>query len=117
MEQSTLQWSACQQLRNLPRPHGQNLVAAIDGGPFLDERLPGPSGLVGPFASVKQFHAYLRSGQGPDLRHSEDVQHFLALHDGTNEDVCFAHNDLSSLNVLVDDLQITGIIDWVAVIL
>ncbi|KAK5082559.1 hypothetical protein LTR70_007665 [Exophiala xenobiotica] len=90
------------QLRDLPRPSGQNLVAAIDGGPFLDERLPGPSGLVGPFAS----------GQGPNSRHSEDIQHFLVLHDETSEDVCFTHNDLSSLNILVEDQQVTGIIDW-----
>ena len=50
------------QLRSLPRMSGQNLVAAVDGGPFLDERLPGSLGPVGPFASVKQFHTYLRSG-------------------------------------------------------
>ena len=100
------------QLRSLPRMSGQDLVAAVDGGPFLDWRLPGSSGPLGPFASVKQFHTYLRSGQELDQRHNEDVKRLFTLHDETRENVCFTHNDLSSLNVLADGEQITGIVDW-----
>ncbi|KAK6364927.1 hypothetical protein LTR64_008839 [Lithohypha guttulata] len=100
------------QLRNLPRMSDCNSVAAIDDGPFLDERLPGSSSPVGPFPSVKQFHRYLRSDQETDLKHNEDVQRLVKMHDDTSENVCFTHNDLSSFNILVDGQQITGIIDW-----
>lgn len=103
---------AVNQLRSLTATDARCPIAAVDGGPFLDERLPGTSGLVGPFASVKQFHAYLRSGYELNATSSEDVKRLFVLHEETSEEVRFTHNDLSSFNVLVDDDRITGIVDW-----
>lgn len=99
------------ELRMVPRAQGQNLIAGVDGGPFFDQRLPGATMQIGPFASVKDFHTYLETGQGSRFEH-EDVQRLQALHESISEAVCLTHNDLSSFNILADGEQVTGIIDW-----
>lgn len=98
--------------RCLRRENNEFLVAAVDGGPILDERLPGTGGPIGPFTSVRQFHSHLRANYEPQTDDDDEIQRLITLHEQTDGNVCLTHNDLSSSNILVVGDRVTGLIDW-----
>ena len=102
------------QLRNFSKQSKGYSICSIDSSPIFDERLPHGSALVGPFASVRDFHHYLTAGQwlGTYEGDNENIIRLLSLHEATSNNTNLTHNDLSSFNILVDKDHITGIIDW-----
>ncbi|OJJ96598.1 hypothetical protein ASPACDRAFT_54471 [Aspergillus aculeatus ATCC 16872] len=84
------------EMRDLRPPEGMG-VASVDGGSLHDCRISGPSLDFGPFATIQDFHRHLRMG----------LEFNSKLHPLT-----FTHGDLSSLNILVREDDIVGIIDW-----
>ena len=99
------------EMRNILCPQGQG-VSNIDGGPIWDCRLPGNSMCHGPFKSVHDFHRFLRGGFDADPNHYPEVTELITLQDRDWPPPVFTHGDLSSLNILVRDDKIVGIIDW-----
>lgn len=91
-------------------PSVDGRVENVSGGPLYDCRLPAQN-LHGPFASVQDFHRYLRSGYNGE--HPEATQHneLVRMHDKYWA-TCFTHGDLSSLNILAKGDKLTGIVDW-----
>ncbi|KAK3679526.1 hypothetical protein LTR78_001087 [Recurvomyces mirabilis] len=84
-------------------------VANVDGGRLL----PGQSLDFGPFNNVDAFHQYLRGGfDAVSERFPPDVNDLIHFHDREWPMPVFTHGDLSSLNIMVEDDKITGIIDW-----
>lgn len=101
------------QMRSIPSPSGgQERVSNVVGGPLFDGRLPGGS-YHGPFDTVQEFHRHLREGYEGDVGDPPDVKRLLEWHDRPREmPVVFTHGDLSSLNIMAQGDQVTGIIDW-----
>ena len=99
-----------QEIRELPPPEGIG-ITSISGGTLFDCRLPGPSLRFGPFPSVQGFHRYLRDNMGFNPGLDSEVQNLIRQHDRAWP-IVFTHGDLSSLNILVRDDNIVGIIDW-----
>lgn len=100
------------QLRNIP-PSSNVGVANVDGGPIFDQRLPDKS-FWGPFATIRDFHQELRQGLvvGDDEEALPGLRDLIAFHDGPWTQPVFTHGDLSSLNIIALDDEITGIVDW-----
>ena len=94
----------------LPQP-GQG-VSNIDGGPIWDCRIPGVSMFHGPFRTVSEFHRHLRGGFEYHPDHFQDMNTLISLQDRCWGDPVLTHGDLSSLNILVHEDQVVGIIDW-----
>lgn len=90
-------------------------VANVDGGPIFDHRLPCKS-LWGPFPTIHDFHQELRGGIAvgdiQDDASSPGVKHMAAFHEQASQGPVFTHGDLSSLNILVKDDKVVGIVDW-----
>jgi aminoglycoside phosphotransferase len=99
------------EMRKICPPQGQG-VSNVDGGPIWDCRLPGSSMCHGPFESVHDFHRFLRGGFDADPNHYPEVSELIALQDRAWPPSIFTHGDLSSLNILVRDDKIVGIVDW-----
>ncbi|PKX88601.1 kinase-like protein [Aspergillus novofumigatus IBT 16806] len=87
-------------------------VASVDGGPLFDCRVPGPSLRFGPFATTQDFHRHLRRGMEFDLRLGPEIQELIKQQQSKTWPLVFTHGDLSSLNILVRQDDIVGIIDW-----
>ncbi|KAI2627245.1 kinase-like domain-containing protein [Xylaria nigripes] len=105
--------SLLQQLRDV-RPPQDIGVANVTGGPIYDGRLFGKS-LWGPFSTQEDFHRELRNGIGldNDLRAlPSDLVELLVFHRRHFPPPVLTHGDLSSLNILVRDDRIVGIINW-----
>lgn len=99
-----------QELRKLPAPVGTG-VANILGEALYDGRLPGSSLWFGPFREVADFHRHLRQGIEPNDGLDPEVSQLIALQD-RQWPLVFTHGDLSSLNILVRDERVVGIVDW-----
>ena len=99
-----------QEMREL-QPGESTGVASVDGGSLFDCRLPGPSLRFGPFRGIRDFHRHLRSGMELDTGLGSEIQNLIKQQ---NKDwpLMFTHGDLSSLNILVREDKIVGIIDW-----
>lgn len=101
------------EMRSIPAPEKMG-VASVSGGSLYDGRLPKPPGdslRVGPFDNIAEFHLYLRRGIEANPNHFPAVNELMELHRGTWP-LCFTHADLSSLNILVRDDNVIGIVDW-----
>ncbi len=106
------------QLQLLTPPPGAG-VSNVKGGAFFDPRL-GNENYWGPFATVADFHLALRNDIASDVTLSNkedefilDLKQILNFHERhDNDSLRFAHADLTSLNILVEDDLITGIVDW-----
>lgn len=98
------------EMRDLPPPKGVG-VASIDGGSLFDCRVPGRSLLFGPFDTIQDFHRHIRMGMDFDSSLDPEVQELMKLQNKTWP-LVFTHGDLSSLNILVREDNIVGIIDW-----
>lgn len=97
------------EMRSIP-PQQQG-VSNVNGGPVWDCRLPGTSFCHGPFKTIQDFHKYLRGGFDghPD---NIEASKLVGLQDRPWPPPVFTHGDLSSLNILVREDEIVGIIDW-----
>ncbi|KAK7554202.1 kinase-like domain-containing protein [Phyllosticta citricarpa] len=104
--------SMVEQIRQLPAPGPE--VSNIDGGPLYDPRpsMPGPDLHFGPFATIQEFHEYLRNGMESHSDLPQQVNELIHFHDGPWIDPVFTHGDLSSLNIMCENDKITGIVDW-----
>lgn len=86
-------------------------VASVDGGSIFDSRISG-SLRHGPFGTIQDFHRHLRMGMEFDPTFDSEVQDMMKQQDNNTWPLKFTHGDLSSLNILVRDDTIVGIIDW-----
>jgi aminoglycoside phosphotransferase len=98
------------EMRNLSPAQGQK-IGNVDGGPFFDCRLPGPSLRFGPFSSITDFHRHLRDGFEFSPKNLPEINTLVDLHKG-DWPLVFTHGDLSSLNLLVRGEKVVGIVDW-----
>ena len=105
------------ELRSVP---GQtNGVSSIDGGPIHDIRLQPSS--WGPFRTITDFHLSLRNNITPESLEvpnslSSDtileLKRLITFHESVQRAPVLTHGDLSSLNILIRDNKVVGIIDW-----
>ena len=102
--------SMVEEMRKLPAP-GQ-AISSVDGGSLFDCRLPGSLMRFGPFADVQDFHRHLRQGFQYDPGNNPEINELIRLQEAASHPPVFTHGDLSSLNILVRDDKIVGIIDW-----
>lgn len=94
-------------------------VSNIDGGPIHDYRIHPSS--WGPFRTINDFHLSLRDGLTPESLEmpttlNSDVmanmKRLVAFHETVTRAPVLTHGDLSSLNILIHDDKVVGIIDW-----
>jgi aminoglycoside phosphotransferase (APT) family kinase protein len=105
------------QLRSVPCP--ADGVSNVDGGPLHDYRLQTSS--WGPFRTVTDFHSSLRNNitlESLDLSKSlnpdeiSDLRRLIEFHQTVLRAPVLTHGDLSSLNILIQNDTVVGIIDW-----
>ena len=95
------------QLRKLAPPK-HFLVGSTSFGASFDQRF-GKKGLIGPFYTLDQFHAFIRRGHPASDFDSKSLHE---CHAKTYE-VRFTHGDLCPQNILVDDHgRVTAVLDW-----
>ena len=66
----------------------------------------------GPFAGIQDFHRHLRQGFQYDPGNNPEINELIHLQEAASHPPVLTHGDLSSLNILVRDDKIVGIIDW-----
>jgi len=108
------------EMRALPPPGPR--VANANGGSLHDLRLPGlcldepiPTAIrFGPFEDIPAFHRWLtKPFDEPHESLPKESNDLIKQYRDTDWGLpVFTHGDLSSLNILVDGDNITGIIDW-----
>jgi len=109
------------EMHALRPPHGPQ-VANTNAGSLHDLRLPG-LGLdkpqvtairFGPFENIASFHRWLtKPYDEPQESLPTDVNELINWYKDNDWGLpVFTHEDLSSLNILVQGDNITGIIDW-----
>lgn len=98
------------EMRELQPPENRG-VASVDGGSIFDSRISG-SLRHGPFGTIQDFHRHLRMGMEFDPTFDSEVQDMMKQQDNNTWPLKFTHGDLSSLNILVRDDTVVGIIDW-----
>ncbi|KAI0426083.1 kinase-like domain-containing protein [Xylaria sp. FL1042] len=91
------------ELRSVPAPEDAS-VGNVDGGPFCDCRLPSKL-FWGPYATTRDFHEALASGANIDTEYENVPRE-------SNHELVLTHGDLSSLNILVQEDKVVGIVDW-----
>lgn len=64
------------------------------------------------FKSIQEFHNHLRGGIQFHPKICPEVIELINLHDRAWPPLVFTHGDLSSLNILVREDEVVGIIDW-----
>jgi len=109
------------EMRRLEAPHGTR-IANANGGSLFDMRLPGlavnhpqvTAVRFGPFEDIPSFHRWLtRPIDEPRESLPADVNDLIDWYKKNDWGrPVFTHGDLSSLNILVEGDDITGIIDW-----
>jgi hypothetical protein len=97
-------------MRAILPPKGQG-VSNVNGGPIYNTRLTGKLNSHGPLKDIHDFHRYTRQGLEADPNHDPEVSELIALQDRAWPPV-LTYGDLSSLNILVRDDTIVGIIGW-----
>jgi aminoglycoside phosphotransferase len=106
-----------QELRSEP---GQtDGVSSISGGPVHDCRLQPSS--WGPFRTITDFHLSLRNNvtlESLEVPNSLstvailELKRLITFHESVQHAPVLTHGDLSSLNILIRDDKVVGIIDW-----
>lgn len=106
-----------QELRSVPcQTDG---VSNLNGGPIHDYRLQTSS--WGPFRTIADFHLSLRNNVtlgSLELSNSlspaaiSDLTQLITFHESVSHTPVLTHSDLSSLNILIRDNTVVGIIDW-----
>ncbi|KAK7419453.1 hypothetical protein QQZ08_010871 [Neonectria magnoliae] len=95
-------------------PPKEVYVGAVDGGPLYDCRLPGKL-LWGPFPTTRNFHEALANGADLGTAYGglpDEVQELFEFYRRPETQLVLTHGDLSSLNILVEGDEVTGIVDW-----
>ncbi|KAK3054679.1 hypothetical protein LTR09_004408 [Extremus antarcticus] len=109
------------EMRSLKSPY-RDAVTSACGGSLFDDRLPGlslrypvnTSSRFGPFEDIRAFHRWLRR-PATDINESNfhEINELIAAHENMEWSTpVFTHGDLSSLNILVKDDRVVGIVDW-----
>lgn len=113
--------SMVEEIRMVKSPHGSR-VASVDCGSLSDKRLPGlgvtypvpTAKRFGPFNDIPAFHRWLRRPvETVEDTNIPEIAKLVTTHE--NKDwgwPVFTHGDLSSLNILIQDEKIVGIVDW-----
>ncbi|KAL6706640.1 hypothetical protein ACN47E_005182 [Coniothyrium glycines] len=105
------------ELRSVPCQ--TNGVSNIDGDPIHDYRLHTSS--WGPFRTITDFHSSLRNNLSLEsLKLSKslspdevsDLRQLITFHEKVPCASVLTHGDLSSLNILINNDTVVGIIDW-----
>jgi aminoglycoside phosphotransferase (APT) family kinase protein len=104
-------WKMMQQLQDIPQHAGANGVIC---GPLptmpccdvnrVEERA------FGPFPDLASFHKFLQ-GHGRPKESTEEREKMLCVHSKPQR-IVFTHGDLNLSNILYENGEITGIIDW-----
>ncbi|KAL2421142.1 hypothetical protein ABEF95_000439 [Exophiala dermatitidis] len=101
------------EMRSLPAPKREHKISNVGGGSLWDCRLVSGVDRFGPFKDPQAFHLFLRNGlekaPSPEV---PEVDEMIKLQARDWGPVVFTHGDLSSLNILVQDDNIVGIVDW-----
>ncbi|EQL00823.1 Protein kinase-like domain protein [Ophiocordyceps sinensis CO18] len=87
---------------------------SVDGGCFCDCRLPTKT-IWGPFPTARCFHEALANGADLDIEYEglpPDVSSLFEFYRGYGNQVVLTHGALSSLNILVRQDEVVGIVDW-----
>ncbi|EME79021.1 uncharacterized protein MYCFIDRAFT_34938 [Pseudocercospora fijiensis CIRAD86] len=100
-----------EEMRSL-RPAREVGVEGVDGGKLYDVRLSGGVNGVGPFKSIHDFHSFLRDGVEFSQEQLPEVNELVERHTKARYDLRFTHGDLNSMNILVKEDDIVGIVDW-----
>ncbi|KXT03396.1 hypothetical protein AC578_3968 [Pseudocercospora eumusae] len=103
----------CEELRSLEVPKGIG-VANVDCGPIYDQRLPGDS-QWGPYSCIQDFHKALVDDLDIAAIRDEsysDLQELAKFYQQPWQDPVFTHGDLSSFNILCEQDEVVGIVDW-----
>lgn len=95
-------------LRSLP-PAQPGRIGDVNYLELYDDRIC--SGGFGPFTNSRDFHQFLRHGVVKPVKNTE-LDQLISDHEKLEYETCFTHGDLSSLNILVRDGCVVGIIDW-----
>ncbi|KAG9942170.1 kinase subdomain-containing protein, partial [Aureobasidium melanogenum] len=108
------------EMRSLPPPSNTG-IQSCTGGSLWDSRIGRCKSRFGPFATVQEFHFWLRNGfRFADHKHKErmkgeegqEMARMEALQDGSWPPPVFTHADLNPGNILVRGTNVVGIIDW-----
>ena len=84
-------------------------VSRLIGGPIYDCRYTdGIKRSFGPLSNVHDFHLWLRCQIDRDAA----IERTIQLQDKRQYETKLTHGDFNSLNILVKDDNIVGIIDW-----
>lgn len=109
-----------EEMRALKPPPGTGVQSCV-GGSLFDSRIPRPERRFGPFATIQEFHAWLRkdfrTADHPypgDLSETEcqELKVMEDMQNGPWPALVFTHGDLNPGNIIVHDGKIVGIIDW-----
>jgi thiamine kinase-like enzyme len=104
-----------QQLRDLTPPK-EGYVGALHGCYAYDLRIPVIRDGFKSADSVHEFHRLLRENieqiTGADEKRKADFERLVTLQNACSKNTHFSHGDLSAHNILVEEDEITGIIDW-----
>ena len=109
-----------QELRSVPNPVPAQVSGPV-GGPIYDYRYTrGMEEWFGPFGNIHDFHLWLRCGftspfsaEGstkPDR--NAQIGRMIQLQDRRQYETKLTHGNFNSLNILIKDDKIVGIIDW-----
>lgn len=108
-----------QELRSLTPPPGMVGVQSCVGGSLYDSRIAHAKSRFGPFATIQEFHRWLREGLNPadhpEREADEDwlkVTHMAAKQEGPWPRPVFTHGDLNPFNIMIRGKQVVAIIDW-----
>ncbi|EAS28676.2 uncharacterized protein CIMG_07422 [Coccidioides immitis RS] len=101
-------------VRRWKSPWGENRICSLVGTAIRSIRVP--NHLVGPFESEQEFNEYLRStawsGGFPSETEYKDALDCARKMDLMPHHIVFTHGDLKHHNILVQNGQITGFLDW-----
>ncbi|KAH0370310.1 kinase subdomain-containing protein, partial [Aureobasidium melanogenum] len=108
------------EMRSLTPPSSTR-VQSCTGGDLWDSRYNHCHSRFGPFATIQEFHLWLRQGcrvaehkNNERMRGGEgqEIARLEAMHDGPWPPPVFTHGDLNPGNILVRDQDVVAIIDW-----
>ncbi|KAH0336345.1 kinase subdomain-containing protein, partial [Aureobasidium melanogenum] len=108
------------QMRALEPPPDTG-VQSCCGGSLYDSRMNRPEGRFGPFATIQEFHLWLRKGfrlaehphpEKLDDQERQNLAKMEEMQDGPWPRPVFTHADLNPCNILVRGEEVVGIIDW-----
>jgi aminoglycoside phosphotransferase (APT) family kinase protein len=104
-----------QELRSLKPLPGVGVASCIRGS-LRDSRIPRSSPRFGPFATIQDFHFWLREefdtkDQDGD-EDWQDIKDMIAMQDGPWPPPVFTHADLNPSNIFLRGDKVVGIMDW-----